>query len=71
MPTSPPPVNPVLRRINSQSPIDGLESIIRSNSIASAGSRVTSPLHVTVMNGTPLLGGGQNLTSPPIPPPGK
>lgn len=69
MNNSPPAVNQVMRRINSQSPIDGLESILGSNSITSAGSRVSSPLDLPIMNGTPLLGGGQNLTSPPILPP--
>ncbi|KAG8199925.1 hypothetical protein JTE90_015908 [Oedothorax gibbosus] len=67
MNSSPPASTQTMRRINSQSPIVGLENlnILSFSSIDSADSRVISPLNGRVVNGIPLLGGGQNLSSPP------
>ncbi|XP_054721914.1 LOW QUALITY PROTEIN: brain tumor protein-like [Uloborus diversus] len=61
LPSSPPPGNQVMRVISTPSPIEGLESLLGSN------SRVGSPLNGPVMNGGSLLPHG--VHSPPILPP--
>lgn len=68
MPNSPTSSNQVMRVMNSPSPIEGLESLLGSNSIVAPNSRVGSPLNGPVVNGTPLLAHG-GVHSPPILPP--